>query len=121
MQAELRSLFSTDVDDLRSFAPGDRFCITLHAQIGPSGLPGEESFDFDICSPLWLTAEVERDGVVSGRFRLFMAQFDYDAVERYVANRIAQATGADWDEVATKLARWSHWEFEDYTASPPER
>ena len=65
--------------------------------------------------------EVERDVVVSGRFRLVMARFDYDAVERYVAKRIAQATGADWDEVATKLARWSRWEFEDYSASPPER
>jgi len=52
--------------------------------------------------------------MVSGRFRLFMARFDYDAVERYVAKRIAQATGADWAEVATKLARWSRWEFEDY-------
>ena len=121
MQAELLSLFSTDVDDLRTYAPGDSFCITLRALIGPSGQPGEESFDFEICSPLWLAVEVERDVVVSGRFRLVMARFDYDAVERYVAKRIAQATGADWDEVATKLARWSRWEFEDYSSSPPER
>lgn len=54
----------------------------LRALIGPSGLPGEESFDFDICSSLWLAAEIERDVVVSGRFRLFMARFDYEAVER---------------------------------------
>ncbi len=118
MQAELRSLYSTDVDDLRSYAPGDDFCVTLRALIGPRGLPGEESFDIDVCSPAWLAAKVERDVVVSGRFRLFLARFDYEVVEGYVAKRIAQTTGADWAEIATKLAQWSQWEFEDYIASP---
>lgn len=114
MEAELRSLFSTDVDDLASYAPGEMFCITLRALIGPKGSSGEESFDFEVCSPAWLAADVERENVVSGRFYLFMAEFDYEAVEQYVAKRIAQATGSDWAEVAAKLARWSRWEFEDY-------
>lgn len=121
MQAELRSLFSSDVDDLRSFAPGEIFCVSIRALIGPAGLPGEESFDFEICSPAWLAAEVERETMVSGRFRLFMATFDYEAVERYVAKRLAHANGADWPEVATKLTRWSRWEFEDYAAVPATR
>lgn len=114
MQAELRSLSSTDVDDLMSHAPGEAFCVSLRALIGPQGLPGEESFDFEVCSPAWLAAKVERDVLVSGRFYLLMARFDYEAVEGYVAKRIAQATGSDWPEIATKLARWSRWEFEDY-------
>jgi hypothetical protein len=113
MQAELRSLFSSDLDDLRSYAPGETFCVTLRILIGPSGLPGEDSFDFEVCSPDWLAAAVDRDVLVSGRFHLFMARFDYEAVERYVAKRVAQATGTDWAEVAAKLARWSRWEFED--------
>lgn len=115
MQAQLRSLFSSDVEDLRSYAPGEAFCVTLRALIGPSGLPGEDSFDFEVCSPKWLAGEVGSDVVVSGRFHLFMARFDYETVERYVAKRVAQATGRNWAEVAAKLSRWSRWEFEDYT------
>lgn len=114
MEAELRSLFSTDVDDLTSYEPGETFCLTVRALIGPKGAPGEETFDFQVCSPSWLAAEVERDTLVSGRFFLFMINFDYGAVERHVAKQIAQANGSDWTEVATKLARWSYWEFEDY-------
>ncbi len=114
-------MFSIDVDDLRVYSPGDTFCVSLRALIGASGLPGEELFDFDVCSPAWLAVEVERDVVVSGRFRLFMARFNYEAVERYVAKRIAEATGADWAEIATKLARWSHREFEDYVEYPSDR
>lgn len=109
---------SSDVDDLTSYTPGDVFCLSLRALIGPKGSPGEESFDFDVCSPAWLAAEVDRNELVSGRFCLFMAQFDYRAIERYVSKRIAHATGSDWTEVATKLARWSRWEFEDYVEKP---
>lgn len=121
MEAELRSLFSTDVDDLAAYAPGETFCVSLRALIGPKGAPGEESFDFEVCSPAWLAAEVDRENMVSGRFCLFMVDFNYGAVERYVAKRIAQATGSDWTEVATKLARWSRWEFEDYVETPSVR
>lgn len=121
MEAELRTLFSTDVDDLASYRPGEVYFLSLRALIGPKGSPGEESFDFDVCSPAWLAAEVERDGLVSGRFCLFMAKYDYGAVERYVSKRVAQATGSDWPEVAAKLARWSRWEFEDYVEKPSTR
>lgn len=118
MEAELRTLFSTDVDDLVLYRPGEVFCLSLRALIGPKGSTGEESFDFEVCSPAWLASEVERNGVVSGRFCLFMAKYDYGAVERYVSKRVAQATGSNWPEVAAKLARWSRWEFEDYVEKP---
>lgn len=118
MHAELRSLFSSDVEDLASYAPGDTFCVTLRALIGPLGSAGEESFDFGVCSPNWLAAEVEREGIVAGRFYVIAATFDYEAIRRHVAKRIAQASGADWNEVAAKLARWFQWEFEDYVEFP---
>ena len=121
MEAEVRTLFSSDVDDLASYIPGEVFCLSLRALIGPKGSPGEESFDFDVCSPAWLAAKVERDELVSGRICLFMAKYDYDAIQLYVAKRVAQATGSDWTEVATKLARWSRWEFEDYVEKPSTR
>jgi len=82
--------------------------------IGPKGEVGEESFDFEVCSPSWLAAELERHEIISGRTLLFMAEFNYDAIERYVLKCLAHATGRNWNEVAQKLARWSAWEFDDY-------
>ena len=114
MRAELRILFSPDVDDLQSYAPGDAFCVMLSALIGPQGESGEESFDFEICSPAWLAAELEGCRWISGRYRLIMARFDLASVEHYIAARLAQATGETWAEVAGKLSRWARWEFEDY-------
>lgn len=118
MRAELRSLFSSDVDDLRSYSSAESFRVTVRAMIGPKGEPGEESFDFDVCSPAWLADELGRRPLIAGRCRLFMAQFSYEAVEGYVLQQIAGATGDDWGEVAAKLSRWAYWEFEDYVVSP---
>jgi hypothetical protein len=46
---------------------------------------------------------------------LIVEEYDVDRVESCVRNRVAQATAADWPTIAGKLARWSRWEFEDYS------
>jgi hypothetical protein len=51
-------------------------------------------------------------------FRLIMEEFSVPSIERHVRDRIAQASGADWSEVAGKLAGWFRWEFDGYRASP---
>jgi hypothetical protein len=115
MQAKLRSLSSPDVDDLRNYAPGEEaFRVMIRALIGPANGREDESFDFEVCSPEWLLQKLEHEQVISGRFRLFMTAFSYEVIEQFVLKQIAQATGANWSEVANKLARWSQWEFEDY-------
>lgn len=121
MQAELRALSSSDVSDLTSYAPNDPFCLAMRALIGPKGLEGEESFDFEVCSPGWLAAELRREPVVSGRSRLVMAAFDVGAIEAYVRTQIAFATGDSWSEIANKLGRSFRWEFEDYAEARPVR
>lgn len=116
MRAKLKSLSSLDVD-LATFAPDDEaFCIAVIAEIGPLGESGAEIFQFQVCSPGWLSIELESDAIVSGRHRFFMKRYNYDALEAYVMKRVRQAEGADWCSVAEKLARLGHWEFEDYRA-----
>lgn len=116
MRAELRQLLTIDHEDPKAVHPDDEaFCISLRALIGPAQEGGEESFDFDVCSPAWLSVELERHPVLSGRYLLVVETFDAEKVEAYVRKRVAQATGPDWPTVAGKLARWSRWEFEDYT------
>ena len=115
MIAELRALLTLEHEPIDSVrAESDAFRISLRALVGSAGSEGEDSFDFDVCSPAWLDAQLDGDAVVSGRFLLIMRVFDARRIENYVRTRIAQASGDDWPSVAAKIARWSHWEFEDY-------
>ena len=115
MNPELRALLTIEHETLDHVGPvGDAFCVSLRALIGPAGSPGEESFDFQICSPAWLEGQLDRDPILGGRFLLIARDFDARRIEDYVRKRVAQATGDDWSEIAGKLARWAHWEFEDY-------
>jgi hypothetical protein len=115
MRAELRSLDYLE-DDLRAFED-EAFCITVTAIIGAVGERGADNCNFEGCSPEWLRAELASDRVVSGQYRLIMAEFDLPALERFVAKRVRRAEGPDWPSVAEKLAAWSHWEFEGFTPS----
>jgi hypothetical protein len=115
MKAELRSLVTVEHEPVSTVQPeGAAFRVSLRALVGPSGLPGEESFDFDVCSPAWLMAELHSLTIVEGRFLLIARDFDPQRIEDYVRQRIEEASGNDWPEVAGKIARWAHWEFEDY-------
>jgi hypothetical protein len=82
--------------------------------VGPAGAPGEESFDFNVCSPAWLEYELDSHAIVEGRLLLIARTFDPQRIEDYVRKRIAQATGDDWLTIAGKIAHWAQWEFEDY-------
>jgi hypothetical protein len=115
MNAELRALLTVEHEPINNVRPAsDVFCVSLRALVGPAGLPGEESFDFDVCSPEWLDAELDSRPIIGGRFLLITRDFDPRRIEDYVRKRLAQASGNDWSTVAGKLARWSQWEFEDY-------
>ena len=44
---------------------------------------------------------------------------DYAIVERAIKDVVGRAEGADWHSVAAKIARYGHWEFEDYRSTTP--
>jgi len=122
VQPILRALYSLEVDDLAAYRPDDEaFFLTVRVDIGPADGPGAETFDFDVCSIAWLRRELQDDEAVSGRFRLIMEEFSLPVVEQFVRDRVAQASGADWSEVAGKLAGWFRWEFEGCEAQPSRR
>jgi hypothetical protein len=115
MIAELRRLHSPDVLDLPTWVPeGEEFAILLQIMAGPQGSPGEESFDITLCTPTWVKRQAEEEMIVSGRFLLIIAHYDYGLVYRYIATYLSKCSGDEWPEVAEKIARLGHWEFEDY-------
>jgi hypothetical protein len=116
VRAELKSLFSPDADPLNAFRPNGDFGVLVQALIGPEGTKGEESFDFIVCTPEWFASDrlPRADSIASGRHILFMRRFDYVALENFIRNYCASCQGRTWHDVAEKLARLGHWEFEDY-------
>lgn len=115
MNAELRDLFSNDVEDLAAFQPATgAFRLSLRAMIGPVGGEGEESFDFAVCSLAWLKAELESFALVAAQDLVIVERFDLEVIEAHVRRLVSQASGPDWPSVAGQLAQWSRWEFEDY-------
>lgn len=113
---ELRRLHSPDLWDMRSQQPDDPrdFGILVEAMIGPRDGPGEESFDFVLCTPSWLARLVAEERIVYGRHYLFVARYDYDAIFEAITRVCDSIQGETWQEVGERLARYGKWEFEDY-------
>jgi hypothetical protein len=113
-RAEIRWLLTPDIEP-ESYVPEDpeRFVFLVQMIAGPAGEAGEESFQFEVCSPGWLR-EQARSGPVSGRHYVIVDRFDWPALRAYFDDLVAGCTGADWSEVTAKLSRYGLWEFEDY-------
>jgi hypothetical protein len=116
MRAEIHHLLTPDIDP-ETFAPDDpeRFAFLVQMLAGPAGEPGEESFQFEVCTPGWLQDQVRREGPMSGRHHVVVDTFSWPALQSYFQRLVYRCSGADWREVATKLSRYGYWEFEDYT------
>jgi hypothetical protein len=120
IRAELRFLSSTgNADPLETYRPEPPFGFGIHAIVGPLGSLGEESFGFMVCTPDWFASEHlrVRNSVVSGRHFIFVSEFNYPALEKFVRDYCASCEGESWREVAEKVARLGYWEFEDYKPS----
>lgn len=119
MRAELRRLHSPDALDLQRFEPRtpDSFGILIQAMIGPQGHSGEEAFDFVLCTPAWLGAQLLHEGCLWLQEHLLVQKYDYGAVALAVEEICSRVEGANWTEVALKLNRFARWEFADYRES----
>jgi hypothetical protein len=87
--------------------------------IGPQGTQEAESFDIVVCTPDWLRSNME-GAILSGRNYLFLKQYDYEVVARYLREFSSSCQGRTWHEVAEKVSRVGKWEFEDYVPTDGE-
>ncbi|GAA1941060.1 Imm8 family immunity protein [Agromyces allii] len=116
MRATLRSLaFEPDPASL-SAEPTE---FSLHARfiVGPTDGPGDESFDITVCTPEWLARACSAaGGIYDARHHVVvnLDEFDKRAVHDWLALRVECVEGDTWAEIAERLGRLGHWEFEDY-------
>jgi len=96
--------------------PAD-FLLLARLLVGPSNGPGEESFDVEVCSPEWLAQHCVTEGFVDGRHRVIITvdAFSEAGLRSFLTRRVESSSGTTWLEVAEKVARIGHWEFEDYS------
>lgn len=85
--------------------------------VGPADDPGEESFDITVCSPEWL-ARAADGSFYDARHHVVVNPdaFDRNALRSWLARRVESVQADSWREVAERLGRLGHWEFEDYRA-----
>jgi hypothetical protein len=73
-----------------------------------------------VCTPEWFVAEhlPSPTSIATGRHFIFVREFDYPALEKFVRDYCASCEGLTWAEVGEKVGRLGHWEFEDYRPIP---
>lgn len=86
--------------------------------IGPEGENGSESFDFNVCTPKWLQQKLPPEEALFGRHKLIVLDYNRDRIIRKINHLCDRTLGSNWTEIATRLARYGHWEFEDYQPHP---
>lgn len=120
MRAELKSFDSADAaEGLDQFQPPDpeAFALSVCATVGPAGGEGGDLFYFDVVTAAWLAENPPPKGFEYLR-HLLVTRWNYELVRRAISDLCLHTDGADWNEIATKLSRHAHWEFEDYREAP---
>ena len=73
-----------------------------------------ESFDFLVCTPTWFAENQVKDRFAFGRHSHFVPEYNYELLFKCIHDLSLNTNGESWGEVATKISRYGHWEFEDY-------
>ena len=112
----LKSVSSPDISDLLIYIPDipDDFGFALDLYVGPKEQDGIESFNVIVCTPKWLTHHHNYDDIIVGRHHLILFEYDYQRLIQRIEKFLQQCSGENWAEVAAKVGRLGHWEFEDY-------
>ncbi len=116
IRAKVKSVLTSNMNQLERYVPPDPdfFSISVRAMVGPEGSDGEESFDVQVCTLRWLEDRLERELFVLGTHRLFVKTYDQPEIRKFITRTIERFSGSTWQEVAEKIGRQAHWEFEDY-------
>lgn len=116
MRAKIKSFHSIDINDFSNFIPDqpDNFSFVLELMVGPDNEPGEESFDIQVCTPLWLLSHLKKDDVIPGIYLLIVLEYNFERIFDRLKELIEPYSGSEWNEIAQKVAKIGFWEFEDY-------
>ncbi len=114
MKAKIKSFSSPETDDLRNFRPDtDAYSLLIEFAIGPVDEPGEEIFAVEVVTPLWFMAALKSTNSLFGRNFLIVLDYNFNLVYNRMKTLIESFDAETWHELALKISRYAHWEFED--------
>ena len=116
MQSEVKNISSTEILDFNTYRPTHEksFSFLLTVKVGSKGANGGDLFYIDICTPQWLMDNHNLGEVILGKHKLIVFEFDMQRILKQIKALFDGCDGKDWNEIAIKLSRIGHWEFEDY-------
>ncbi|CAM1364746.1 conserved hypothetical protein [Tenacibaculum litoreum] len=123
MKAVIKTMHSADLTMLgKSFEEykpkeKDLFGFNFSLEVGPLNGRGQEVFDFLVASPRYLTEHYHHQSgkkAIFGRHIIIMFEYDFNELYTLVNKYIEKLDEPNWNDLAIKIGRIGHWEFEDY-------
>jgi hypothetical protein len=116
MRAIIKSFQSIDIEDLYNFTPlnRDNFSFLLELMVGPDTEEGEESFNIQVCTPQWLSSNMKKEDILLGNYFLIVLEYNFERIFNKIRQLVEGCSGNNWNEIAEKVSRIGHWEFENY-------
>ena len=121
MRAELKDVFSVEVESLEGFTPDDptRFMVWVTLSIGVEGTDAADNFRTLICSVRSLGAMVAESGIIVGQPLIVADAWDFPLIRQRVEDYCAACEGEEWEDILPMLTRLGLWEFENYNPDGP--
>ena len=116
IKAEVKSIISPDIADFKSYYPEDDSCFAFLIQVivGIMGQKGGDSFDIEVCTPKWLLLNNSSSDIIFGRHKLIVFEYNIERILKSITGYCESCYGINWEEIAGKISRVAHWEFENY-------
>jgi hypothetical protein len=90
----------------------DDIDIQLVAHVGVEGESGRDVFYFRVVTPKALARDLWAHRYVWGDELLVVERFDYKFIFSLVKAICDRIDGDSWEEIAGRLSRYIHWEFD---------
>jgi len=94
--------------------------VMVHADIGPEGTKAPDGtvatdiFLFYVTTPKHLINSVKGEDYRFGRGLLIVEEYSEALIRKAFEKLLSSIEGDNWEEVANKINRYGHWEFENY-------
>lgn len=118
MLSEIKGVISPDILDFKNYWPENEECFSflITVLVGPKNTEIQESFNVVVCTPQWLLKMYNENDTILGQNKLIVFKFDMERILARIKKLFNNCEGDTWNDIAIKLSRIGHWEFENYRA-----
>ncbi len=102
--------------DLEAFSPeiSENFWCLINLRIGSDIEEGTSDYHFQIGTPRAFDHAIQHEGPMWGRHYMIVNYFDAAEIRAAIEKKVAECARQTFEETLQVLARYFHWEFEDY-------